>query len=111
MKKPPINFLIDSFIYEAPIGVNDWNEPIYDVPIEIERTRIDRETVYTVGTQGKEVAYNAVVFCYQGLTTPLPEFEVEGKITFDGKEHRLVKIVPVYEPYRKEIYAIELEVV
>lgn len=110
LNKPPAQFLVDSFEYKAPAGRNDWNEPIFAEAVEISNCRIDREAVYTSGTQGKRLIYNALIFCYTGLTEPLPEFETEGLVIFDGEEHVIEKVIPVTEAYSKEIYSYELEV-
>lgn len=110
MKKPPLKFLVDSFQYKEPIGRNDWNEPIYADAIEVENCRIDREAVYTSRASGRELLYNAVIFCYSGLTEPMPDFETEGIVIFDGKEQRINKVIPVKEPYYDRIYSYEIEV-
>lgn len=110
MNKPPIEFLVDSFQYSEPVGRNDWNEPIYSEVITVDNCRIDREAVFTSSASGKQLLYNAIIFCYTGRTNPMPEFKTEGKVEFDGKEHQIQKVIPIKEPYRDEIYAFEIEV-
>lgn len=109
--KPPIEMLIDTFEYKAVIGENNWGEPTFSEPVEIKHCRIDRGTQYTSTTTGKKILYNALIFCYNGLTEPLLEFEVEAIVIFDDKEHTITNVVPVYEPDKKVLYAYELEVV
>ena len=109
--KPPIEMLIDTFEYLPIVGRNSWDEPIYAEPVEIKHCRIDRGTQYTSTTSGKQVLYNALIFCYNGLTEPLFKFEVESKIRIDDTEHTITNIIPVYEPDKKVLYAYELEVV
>lgn len=111
MPKPPADFCVDSFDYKEYAGLNDWSEPSFAVPLLIEKCRIDRGAAYTSTTTGKQLLYNAVVFCYAGITTPLPEFKVESVLVFDGKEHVVTKVIPIHEAYSKEIYSYELEVV
>src|SRR5699024_5919526 len=111
MPKPPKEFCIDSFEYREYQGENNWSEPIYANPIKIEHCRIDRGAEYSQSTSGKQLLYNAVVFCYEGITTPLPEFKVESVLRFDGMDHKLTKVIPIYEAYSKTIYSYELEVV
>ncbi|WP_313430015.1 putative minor capsid protein [Siminovitchia terrae] len=111
MPKPPKDFCIDSFEYKEKIGENNYSEPIYDEPILIEHCRIDRGAEYTSTTSGKQLLYNAVVFCYEGITTPLPAFKTESVLVFDGIEHVVTKIIPIYEAYSTTIYSYELEVV
>ncbi|MCM3110681.1 putative minor capsid protein [Lederbergia lenta] len=111
MPKPPIAFCIDSFEYKEKIGEDRYSEPEYAEPITIERCRIDRGTEYTSTTSGKQLLYNAVVFCYEGITTPLPVFKVESVLHFDDQDHVVTKVIPIYEAYSTTIYSYELEVV
>lgn len=111
MPKPPKDFCIDSFGYKEYLGENDWSEPIYGDSVLIEHCRIDRGAEYSSSTSGKQLLYNAVVFCYEGITEPIPEFKVESILHFDGIDHKLTKVIPIYEAYEKTIYSYELEVV
>ncbi|KAA0941689.1 minor capsid protein [Sporosarcina sp. ANT_H38] len=111
MPKPPIEFCVDSFVYKEYTGTNNYSEPIYKDPITIERCRIDRGAAYTSTTSGKQLLYNAVVFCYEGMTTPLPVFKVQSVLEYDGNEHAITKVIPNLEAYSATIYSYELEVV
>jgi len=111
MPKPPKEFCIDSFKYKEYVGLNRYSEPEYAEPILIEHCRIDRGAEYTSTTSGKQLLYNAVVFCYEGITTPFPAFKAESVLHFDGIDHKLTKVIPIYEAYEKTIYSYELEVV
>lgn len=111
MPKPPKAFCIDTFEYKEYIGENSWSEPEYAEPITVEHCRIDRGAEYTSTTSGKQLLYKAVVFCYKGMTTPLPKFKAQSIVTFDGMDHVITNVIPIYEPYQKEIYSYELEVV
>lgn len=110
MPKPPKEFCIDSFVYREFIS-DGWNGPQYKEPITVEHCRIDRGAEYSQSSAGKVLLFNAVVFCYEGITTPLPEFKTESILHFDGIDHKLTKVIPVYEAYEKTIYSYELEVV
>ncbi|MCP1102591.1 hypothetical protein M2454_001903 [Aequitasia blattaphilus] len=109
--KPPEEFLIDAFQYCEVQGEASWGETIYAEPVDIQVCRIDRESRYTFDGTGRHLLYNAVIFCYTGMSTPMPGFKEMSKIIFDEKEHILTKVVPIYEPYTKELYSYELEVV
>lgn len=111
MPKPPKDFCIDSFLYKEYIGKNSWQEPQYAESVLIEHCRIDRRAEYTITTSGKQLLYNAVVFCYEEITTPLPDFKAESVLVFDGQDHKVTKVIPIYEAYSTTIYSYELEVI
>lgn len=111
MPKPPKEFCVDSFEYLEYDGLNDWSNPSYKEPLIIEHCRIDRGTEYSSTSSGKQLLFNAVVFCYAGITTPLPTFETQSKILFDGQEHTVTKVIPITEAYSNKLYSYELEVV
>lgn len=108
--KPQKNFCIDSFMYHEFIK-DGWNGPEYQEPVLIEHCRIDRGAEYSQSTSGKVLLYNAVVFCYEGITTPLPTFKTQSILRFDEQDHTVTKVIPIYEPYEKVLYSYELEVV
>ena len=111
MPKPPKEFCVDSFEYLEYDGLNDWSEPSFKDAVTIEHCRIDRGTEYSSTSSGKQLLFSAVVFCYAGITNPLPEFMTESKILFDGQEHTITKVVPITEAYSNKLYSYELEVV
>ena len=111
MPKVPKEFCVDSFIYKEYQGLNSWSEPVYAEAVTVDSCRIDRGSEYTSTTSGKQLLYNALIFCYKDITRPLPEFKTESLITYDGQYHVVVKVIPVYEAYSNTIYAYELEVV
>lgn len=110
MPKPPKEFCVDSFVYLEYDGLNDWSEPNFKDAVTIENCRIDRGTEYSSSASGKQLLYNAVVFCYADITTPLPAFKTQSKIIFDDQERVITKVIPIYEAYRKVLYSYELEV-
>lgn len=111
MPKPPKEFCVDSFEYKEYLGTNDWSEPEYAKSITIEHCRIDRGAEYSQSSSGKQLLYNAVVFCYKDITDPLPEFKTESILVFDDTKHVITKVIPIYEAYEKKLYSYELEVV
>lgn len=108
--KPPIEFCIDSFEYKEFVE-DGWNGPVYKDAVLIDRCRIDRGAEYSQSTSGKTLLFNAIVFCYEGITTPLPEFKTESIIQFDGVDHKVTKVIPNYEAYKPVLYSYELEVI
>lgn len=111
MPKPPMEFCVDSFIYKEHAGENSWSEPVFAEPVIIESCRIDRGSQYTSTTSGKLLLYNAVIFCYEGITTPLPLFKTQSVLTYDGVDHVITKVIPVHEAFNATIYSYELEVI
>lgn len=109
--KPPVQFLVDSFIYREYLGEGDYNQPIYGDYLTIKNCRIDRGGQYSFSPSGKQLLYNAVIFCYEGLTTPLPTFKEQSLVIYDGKEHVITKIEKISEAYSNTVYSYELEVI
>lgn len=111
MPKVPKEFCIDDFIYKEYIGENNWSEPEYKPGTIIKNARIDRGSEYSSSSSGKQLLYHAVVFCYEGITTPIPTFKEQSLLVFDGKDHVITKVIPIYEAYSNKLYSYELEVV
>lgn len=109
--KPPKNFLIDSFGYKEYLGQGDYNKPKFGEIKTVNFCRIDRSPQYTATTSGKQLLYNAVVFCYEGLTDVMEPFKEQDIVIYDGQEHTITKAIPIYEPYANKLYSYELEVV
>lgn len=109
--KPPIESLVDTVVYGQITGKDDYQRPMYAAPVTISNVRIDRTTKYSYTSGGRDILYNAVIFCYAGMTTPLQDFIIESRVTFDGQEHIITNVLKNHEPYSDEMYSIELEVV
>lgn len=109
--KPVRDMLNESVVYKPYEGEGDWNKPIFGQQVEVDKVRIDRTPVYSASTAGKMLLYNAVVFCYSGLTTPLPDFKEQSILEFDGVEHVIKKVITLKDPYSDSLYGVELEVV
>jgi hypothetical protein len=109
--KPPIETLVDEMVYEQITEKDDYQRPMYAAPVTISDVRIDRTTKYNYTSGGRTILYNAVIFCYAGLSTPMLDFLEESRVTFDGQEHIIINVLKNHEPYSDAIYSIELEVV
>lgn len=110
MPKPPKKFCVDSFVYREFIK-DGWNGAEYADPVTVAHCRIDRGAEYSQSTAGKQLLYNAVIFCYEGITTPIPTFKTESIISFDGVDHKITKVITNYEAYERTLYSYELEVI
>lgn len=102
--------LVDSFVYQEHDDIDAYGQPSYKAPKTIEKVRIDRSTVFSKDTNDTKIVATAVIFCYAGLTEPFLSFKEQSKVTFDGKEHVIKKVVYVTEPYSSGAFAYELEV-
>lgn len=111
MPKPPKEFLVDSFIYREYLGEGDWNKPKYGEEKTISFCRIDRGSQYTFSTNSKQLLYNAVIFCYEGMTDPMLGFKAQSLVIYDGTEHTVTKVDRLTEAYTDDLYSYELEVV
>jgi len=111
VQKPPKNTLVEEMIYRTYVGEGDYNKPIYGDYETIRFVRIDRKPKYTFDGKGQKILWNATVFCFEGLTTPLPAFKEKDMLIFDGIEHKIVSAAVFKEPYVDQIYSYELGVV
>lgn len=109
--KPVKDMLNETVIYRAYRGEGDWNKAEFEDPVTIDKVRIDRTPVYSATTAGKVLLYNAVVFFYDGISTPLPNFKERSVLEFDGVEHVVQKVITLKDPYSNEVYSFELEVI
>lgn len=110
-RAPPKRLLVDHFDYYERDGTNSWSEPNYKEKITVQHVRADRSVEYLQTAAGASYVYHTVVFCYNGITTPLPNFKEQSKVILDGKEHIILKVIPVKQPYVNELYSVELELV
>lgn len=112
LPKPPIESLVDSFVYKEFVSDDgSWGKPEYKAPATIENCRIDRGSQYSSSSSGKTLLFNGLIFCYNGLTTPLPTFKEQSVVIYDEQEHVITKVVTVTEAYSSDVYSFELEVV
>lgn len=107
----PKRWLIHSIVYEGYAGKDDWSNPKYDDPITIENVRFDESTVFSRDTTQTKILADAVIFVDSTHSKPIPEFEEESRITFNGRELTLKKIIPCYYPHKNEVRHWELEVI
>lgn len=114
MRIPPLpkNWLIHSIQYERITGEkDDWGKDIYDKPVEIKNVRFDDSTVFSRDNTQTKVLANAVVFIDSKYSTPIPDLKEQSKVTFNGKEFVIQKVVPCYYPDKNAIHHFELEVI
>lgn len=114
VKAPPLpkRWLIHSLQYERLTGEKDsWGKPAYDPPVTVHYVRYDSQTVMSRdGTQTK-IQADAVIFVDAVHSMPILEWVEDSRITFDGRQRMLKKVVPCYQLESGEIHHWELEVI
>ena len=109
----PKRWLIHDIIYQEKLpGKDSYGNPRYGDPVIIKYVRFDDSTVFSRDTTQTKIVANAVIFVDATHSTNLPErFVEESKITFNGKEYVIKKVVDCFYPDRNKIRHWELEVI
>ncbi|MBC2004642.1 minor capsid protein [Listeria booriae] len=114
-KTPPLpsSWLIHSVIYEGYTGDKDsWGNPAYEPGKIIAHVRVDLNTVFSRDSTQKQVVADGIIFIDSTNSEGTPDkFVEESRITFDGKEYTLKKVIPCYKVESNEIRHWELEVI
>ena len=115
MRVPPLpkRWLIHDIVYEEKLpGRDSYGNDRYATPAIIKHVRFDDTTVFSRDSTETKIVANAVIFVDSTHSTNLPEkFVEESKITFNGREYTIKKVVDCYYPYKDEIRHWELEVI
>lgn len=111
MIKMDAKLLVDDFIYREINGKDNKHQPVYADDLLITKCRIDRTSYYYRDSKEQKLSDMSVIFCYEGITTPLPKFKEQSLVVFDGTERVLKKVITITKPYSKDVFAYELEVV
>ncbi len=111
--KLPKQWLIHDIIYEEKLpGKDSHGNPLFANPVIIKRVRFDDSTVFSRDSNETKVLANAVVFVDGVNSENVPgSFKEESKITFNGDEYVIKKIVDCYYPKKNEIHHWELELI
>nr|WP_137625033.1 putative minor capsid protein [Lactiplantibacillus pingfangensis] len=92
---------------------DDWGKPLKLDPIKIEHCVVQPQTIYSGSNNDRTIVANAVVFLYPGISSPLPTItknNVGSKLTFEGMEYTVQKIIDNRDPFGNAVYSYELEV-
>lgn len=103
--------LVDSFEYAEFDGNDRYGQPQFKEIESVKYVRIDRNSVFSRDTNDMKILASAVIFVYASASQPFKAFKEQSKITFDGKDHTLKKVVYVTAPYDSTAFAYELEVI
>lgn len=90
-----------------------YPKPTYDDPITVQSVVFQPQTIYTGTNNDRQIVANAVVFLYKNISQPIPKLSkanIGSKITFEGEEYTVQKIVDNRNPFSNELWSYELEV-
>ena len=109
----PKRWLIHDIIYEEKLpGKDSYGNPRFAEPIIIKNVRFDDSTIFSRDNTDTKILANAVIFVDSTHSTNLPEkFTEESRITFNGKNYVIKKVVDCYYPNKNAIRHYELEVI
>ena len=109
----PKRWLIHDIIYQERLpGKDSYGNPLFAEPIIIKHVRFDDSTVFSRDQTQTKIQAEAVIFIDATHSTNLPEkFIEESKITFNGREYTIKKVIDCYYPNKNEIRHYELEVI
>ena len=113
VKPLPISWLIHDIQYEPYLTRDRLGNHVFGEPITIENVRYDESTAHTVqpATEYK-LSNNGVIFIDYRNSINLPdEFVEKSRITFNGKQLILQRVITCYHPDVNVVRHYELEVV
>ncbi|CUR63890.1 putative minor capsid protein [Leuconostoc gasicomitatum] len=109
----PKKFANQQIIYHDPTGAKDrYGKQTVKYTI-INNCVVQQETIYSGTNNNRQVVANAVVFLYQGVTLPFLMFDKTSqgnKITFDGIEYTIQRIIDNRDPLSNGVWSYEIEV-
>lgn len=110
--KLPKKMLVDSFVYEEYLGkIGDYQKESYAPPFNVELVRIDRTSVWTTGGKEDKLLANGVIYTDSRYTTYSKEFIERSKVTYDGKQYLINKVIPKTHVTTNKLFGYEIEVV
>src|SRR5690606_14120964 len=115
MRIPPLpkKWLIHTIEYGKKLQDKEsYGNPLFAEPITIENVRFENITVFSRDQTQTKIQAEAHVFIDSTHSTKLTEKFIGGsKITFNGKEYTVKKVVDCYYPHKNKIRHWELEVI
>lgn len=112
VKPLPKKWLIHEIEYEGYTEQkDDWGNDKFEEPITIKYVRFDDSTVFSRDNTQTKVLANAVIFIDSKYSTPIPDLKEQSKVTFNGKDYVIQKVLPCYYPDKNAIHHFELEVI
>lgn len=109
--------LIDSVEIKKDEGKDGWGKGSYSEPILLSPVRFDRNFnapgAVTNPAGGKNPSFSkpSIIFVYPKYCPVELDESYRNAIVIDGeREYRVNKIIPVYHPFKKQVFCYEIEV-
>ncbi|MGU7914355.1 putative minor capsid protein [Streptococcus suis] len=104
--------LVDSVSISKPIGKDQWGNVEFDIPLFLSPVKFDRNYENTGSGNRRSESKPSVVLVYpQFCPVELDRTFLGGKVTCDGIDYIVQKLIPQYHPFQKKILCYEVEVI
>ena len=111
-KPLPRSWLVHTITYyQKQTGRDEWGNPKHDAEINIKNVRYDENSTFTRSVGEDNLSINGVIFVDAKHSTPTTSFVENSKVTFQGKDMVIHKVVTCYHPESDSVHHWELEVV
>lgn len=111
MIKVDAKMLVHEFDYYAYTGEDRYHQPTYGSKQTITKCRIDYISQFSKNSREESTNLYAIIFCYADFTSPLPTFVEKSKVTIDGEDLIIERVLPMAQPFSGDLFAYELEVI
>jgi len=95
MKPIRRELLIHTISYAPPIS-DSWGDPESVTPVTVKRVRVEPTNQLVRDGAGEQIIANTVLFWDRIVSTPC-NFEINGKVAFNGREMTIVNIADYYD--------------
>lgn len=104
--------LADSVQILKPLGKDDWGNQIYGSSLTLSPVRFDRNHEFQGSGNHRSELKPSVVLVYPKFCSAfIDDSFLGGKVTCDGVEYTVRKIIPQYHPFKKTVLCYEIEVI
>lgn len=104
--------LTDSVQILKVLGKDDWGNQTYDFPLTLSPVRFDRNHEFQgLGNQRSESKPSVVLVYPKYCPVLIDDSFLGGKVTCDGVEYIVRKIIPQFHPFKKTVFCYEIEVI
>lgn len=109
----PKPWLIHEITYSEYSDERDeYGNDVFELPITIGRVRFDESSSFSRSVQEDKISLTGIIFVDGVNSENVPSsFLEQSKVTFNGREMTIVKVIDCYHPGANKIHHYELEVV